>query len=208
MIKHFLITGDIHGHLTRFTNINTTVFPPEETAIIILGDAGFNYYFDARDIRLKNQAKKLGFTFFCVRGNHESRPEDVPTMVKEYNHTIRNDVYYEIEYPNIFYLIDGLEYWFDDVNGSYKVEIEILANDRNGLLKDIIKQVENSKIKLTGMNTRTTKEGIAIIDISLEVENTSILNTCIWWEGMDSNHRKRTLTDLQSASFSHSDTRP
>ena len=67
-------------------------------------------------------------------------------------------------------------YWFDDVNGSYKVEIEILANDRNGLLKDIIKQVENSKIKLTGMNTRTTKEGIAIIDISLEVENTSILN--------------------------------
>ena len=67
-------------------------------------------------------------------------------------------------------------YWFDDVNGSYKVEIEILANDRNGLLKDIIKQVENAKVKLTGMNTRTTKEGIAIIDISLEVENTEILN--------------------------------
>ena len=67
-------------------------------------------------------------------------------------------------------------YWFDDVNGSYKVEIEILANDRSGLLKDIIKQVENAKVKLTGMNTRTTKEGIAIIDISLEVENTEILN--------------------------------
>ena len=67
-------------------------------------------------------------------------------------------------------------YWFDNVNGSYKVEIEILANDRNGLLKDIIKQVENAKVKLTGMNTRTTKEGIAIIDISLEVENTEILN--------------------------------
>ena len=67
-------------------------------------------------------------------------------------------------------------YWFDDVNGSYKVEIEILANDRNGLLKDVIKQVENTKIKLTGMNTRTTKEGIAIIDVSLEVENKEILN--------------------------------
>ena len=24
-------------------------------------------------------------------------------------------------------------YWFDDVNGSYKVEIEILSNDRSGL---------------------------------------------------------------------------
>ena len=70
-------------------------------------------------------------------------------------------------------------YWFDDVNGSYKVEIEILANDRNGLLRDIIKQVENNKVKLTGMNTKTTKENIAVIDISLEVLNTEMLNKVI-----------------------------
>ena len=70
-------------------------------------------------------------------------------------------------------------YWFDDVNGSYKVEIEILANDRSGLLKDIIKQVENAKVKLNGMNTRTTKESIAIIDLSLEVENINILNKAL-----------------------------
>ena len=67
-------------------------------------------------------------------------------------------------------------YWIDDVNGSYKVEVEVLANDRSGLLKDIIKQIESFKIKLSGMNTRTTKEGIAIIDIALEVENIDILN--------------------------------
>ncbi len=70
-------------------------------------------------------------------------------------------------------------YWFDDLNGSYKVEVEILANDRNGLLKDIIKQIENNKIKLTGMNSRTTKEGIAIIDLSLELENTDSLNKAL-----------------------------
>ena len=67
-------------------------------------------------------------------------------------------------------------YWFDDVNGSYKVDIEILANDRNGLLKDIIKQIENAKVRLTGVNTRTTKENIAILDVSIEVENKDILN--------------------------------
>ena len=67
-------------------------------------------------------------------------------------------------------------YWFDDTNGSYKAEIEILANDRNGLLKDVIKQIENSKVRLTGVNSRTTKENIAIIDVTLEVENTEILN--------------------------------
>ena len=83
--------------------------------------------------------------------------------------------------PNVKDLLDEESriidvYWFDDVNGAYKVEVEILANDRNGLLKDIIKQVENAKIKLTGMNSRATKEGVAIIDISLEVENIDELN--------------------------------
>ena len=67
-------------------------------------------------------------------------------------------------------------YWYDDVNGSYKVEIEILANDRSGLLRDVIKQIENYKIKLNGVNTRTTKENIAIIDVSLEVDNIENLN--------------------------------
>ncbi len=70
-------------------------------------------------------------------------------------------------------------YWFDEVNGAYKVEIEIKANDRNGLLKDIIKQVENYKVHLVGVNTKTTRENIAIIDISIEVENKEILNKII-----------------------------
>ena len=86
-------------------------------------------------------------------------------------------------------------YWIDDVNGKYKVEIEILATDRNGLLKDIIKQVENAKVKLTGMNTKTTKENIVIIDLSLEVENKDnldrILNTFRNVESVYDVNRKR-----------------
>ena len=70
-------------------------------------------------------------------------------------------------------------YWVDEVNGSYKVEIEIMANDRNGLLRDIIKQVENMKIHLVGVNTKTTRENIAIIDVSLELQNKEILNKII-----------------------------
>ncbi len=87
-------------------------------------------------------------------------------------------------------------YWFDDVNGSYKVEVEILANDRNGLLKDIIKQIENyAKIKLMGVNTRTTKESIAIMNISLEVENIETLSKLLTAfrnvESVYEVHRKR-----------------
>jgi len=70
-------------------------------------------------------------------------------------------------------------YWFDDVNGIYKVEIEIYANDRQGLLKDIIKLVENSKMKLIGMNTKTSREGIAVIELSLELSNTEMLNKAL-----------------------------
>ena len=70
-------------------------------------------------------------------------------------------------------------YWFDDVKGSYNVEIEVFANDRSGLLRDLIKQIENTKARLMGVNTRTTKTGIAIIDVTVEVENISELNRLI-----------------------------
>ena len=62
-------------------------------------------------------------------------------------------------------------YWYDDVKGSYSANIEIFANDRNGLLKDVIKQVDNIKAKLMGVNARTNKENITNINITVEVEN-------------------------------------
>jgi len=70
-------------------------------------------------------------------------------------------------------------YWYDDIKGSYSVEIEVLANDRAGLLRDIIKQLDNSKAKLMGVNTRTTKTSIAIINVLVEVENISELNKLV-----------------------------
>ena len=50
---------------------------------------------------------------------------------------------------------------------------------RGLLLKDIIKQIENHKVRLVGVNTKTTKENIAIIDVSIEVENKDELNKII-----------------------------
>ena len=62
-------------------------------------------------------------------------------------------------------------YWYDDVKGSYSVDVEIFANDRNGLLKDVIKQVDNVKAKLMGVNARTSRENITNINITVEIEN-------------------------------------
>ena len=45
MIKNWLVTGDTHGQvMTRLMSIGTTDYKPEETALIILGDAGINFY--------------------------------------------------------------------------------------------------------------------------------------------------------------------
>ena len=67
-------------------------------------------------------------------------------------------------------------YWQDDAKASYNVEIEIFANDRDGLLRDVIKQIENYKLKLMGVNTRTNKDNTAILDIIVETGNIEVLN--------------------------------
>ena len=58
-------------------------------------------------------------------------------------------------------------------------EIEVLANDRSGLLVDVLTALKDAKTNLVGVNTKTTKERIAIMKIDLEVENTQELNRVI-----------------------------
>ena len=67
--------------------------------------------------------------------------------------------------------------WYEEnKKSSYTVDIEIFANDRNGLLADIIKELSNQKTKLMAVNCRANKEKIAITDITVEVENLDELN--------------------------------
>ena len=66
--------------------------------------------------------------------------------------------------------------WYEETKGAYSVDLEIFANDRNGLLKDIIKQIDNSKGKLLGINCKVTKEKIAITEITIQIENKEELN--------------------------------
>ena len=67
-------------------------------------------------------------------------------------------------------------YWYDEPRASYSVDIEIYANDRVGLLSDIIKEVGNNKCKLIAVNSKANKERIAMTEITVEVENLEELN--------------------------------
>ncbi len=66
--------------------------------------------------------------------------------------------------------------WYNEHETSYQVDIEVFSNDRNGLLMDILKEIGATKAKILGVNTKTTKERIAIIDVTLEIENLDELN--------------------------------
>ena len=67
-------------------------------------------------------------------------------------------------------------YWEEEEKASYNVDIEIEANDRIGLLSDILKAIANSKVNILAVNTKTGKDRIASIYITLETKNINELN--------------------------------
>ena len=69
--------------------------------------------------------------------------------------------------------------WYEETKENYNVTLEILANDRKGLLVDILNTIKETKANLMGVSTKTTKERIAIMDINIEVENIEELNKVI-----------------------------
>jgi len=69
--------------------------------------------------------------------------------------------------------------WFDEEKLSYNVDIEIYANDRTGLLADIIAQIGTTKAKLMAVSAKANKERIAITEVTIEIENLEELNKVI-----------------------------
>lgn len=129
MLK-WIITGDTHGAVsTRLENImfENIEFNPQDMAVIILGDVGFNYYSNKKDWRLKHKASEYGFTLYCLRGNHEMRPSDVEGIKLIYDENVKGEVYIEEEFPLIRYFVDGGEYEINGfkvltIGGAYSVD--------------------------------------------------------------------------------------
>ena len=74
-------------------------------------------------------------------------------------------------------IIDVL--WSEQDKSSYNVNIQILANDRNGLLADIIKEISNTKCKLIAIDSKSLKDRTAETNLTIEVENLNVLNTVV-----------------------------
>lgn len=109
------IIGDTHGSYAPvrafYENyIMNTPKEQEENWLIMLGDAGFNYFFDHRDRNYKEKMMKYPFKYFVIRGNHEERAEN--------RAKVEPDLWEEVEcfggkclrqpaFPNIYYANDA-----------------------------------------------------------------------------------------------------
>lgn len=118
------ITGDRHGQfadIALFCRQNQT---KKEDIMIIVGDAGINYY-GVRDRPLKQYLQNFPITFFSIQGNHEERPFNIPGYKLQPFHG--GEVYVEEEFPNLLFAKDGEIYNFEGLNtvvigGAYSID--------------------------------------------------------------------------------------
>ena len=66
--------------------------------------------------------------------------------------------------------------WGADTGRSYPVDVEILAYDRAGLLRDITSLLANEKINVLGVSTVTDKQQVAHMTFTLDIPNIEILS--------------------------------
>lgn len=121
------ITGDTHGDFRRVKRYVKENGLAGDDTMIVLGDAGINYFGNSRDEQPRKLIAKLPITVFCIHGNHEMRPATLPMYHEERYRG--GTVYAEDAYPNILFAKDGEVYDFDGVEtmvigGAYSVDKE------------------------------------------------------------------------------------
>ena len=118
-------TGDTHGGYRSIFKFANRFHLLRTDVIVILGDAGYNYYGGERDAEAKLHLSHVKPTILCIHGNHEIRPANIPSYkTKEWNGGI---VWYEEEYPNLLFAKDGEIYTLNGLNylaigGAYSVD--------------------------------------------------------------------------------------
>lgn len=139
MKQNILVLGDIHGSWKPVRDLyqrHPYTFNDHENVLILLGDAGLNFFFNHRDEEFKKKLSKYPFTYFVVRGNHEERPsncvQDNPNAW-DLEDMWDGKVWVEKDYPYIKYAMDTVSFYnipYDDNNvlktlvipGAYSVD--------------------------------------------------------------------------------------
>ncbi len=66
--------------------------------------------------------------------------------------------------------------WSGEEKASYKVDIELKSNDRDGLVADIAREMNNLKATMLLINSKVSKDRIVTTNMTIEVESLDELN--------------------------------
>lgn len=119
------LTGDTHGDVSRIEDFCNQHQTSKEDIMIILGDAGFNYFLNIADYDLKRKAESLPITFFCIHGNHEERPQNINGYQEVQFHNAT--AFCQEQFPSLYFAKDGEFYDFNGkqclvLGGAYSVD--------------------------------------------------------------------------------------
>ena len=64
-------------------------------------------------------------------------------------------------------------------DASYLSKIKIVCADRDGLVLEVANLVSDTRVSLKSLNARSTKDSIAIVEITVDVRNTDQINMLI-----------------------------
>lgn len=122
------VRGDTHSQfdfLPQFCRENNTT---KEDYLILLGDTGINYGYIYDEMntglkwgeplidksksyreKIKQKISNLPITLICIQGNHDCRPEHIPSYQKiQCRGDLKCNCWVEKEYPNILFPDDGV----------------------------------------------------------------------------------------------------
>ena len=70
-------------------------------------------------------------------------------------------------------------YWADSVKDSYKAGLEIVALDRNELLRDVLSALADLRGPIYTMNARQVENNCAVVSLTIGINNTEHLNRVV-----------------------------
>ena len=69
--------------------------------------------------------------------------------------------------------------WADDVQGTYRTTIQVVAKDRMSLIMDISTVLSSTKTHVASMNARSTPDGFALVTVDADVSSSEQLCTVL-----------------------------
>lgn len=110
IMNKIYIIADTHGSSYPIENFLNRINDYDNSdTLIILGDAGLNYYLNKKDAKLKEKLSNFKINFFLLRGNHEQRPSILAGEKPDKWHLeeyFSGLVWVENDYPYIKYAMD------------------------------------------------------------------------------------------------------